>query len=252
MSLLCHPFVTVWLPFRAPKICSVSRAKMVTLLLLSAMAIYNAHVFWTIELRQRSIGANQTSSFCGAHKRSRFMREMFNYVNFISYSIIPFVCVLILNVCIIVKLIQSTPELIAQASTRTHAMVKHRRQLKVTYTLLILSLAFLLLTGPYTLHSLIVKDTREPKIQARNLLSKTVCFLLMYLNHSINFYLYCISGKKFRKELNKLLCVSCRHQIMVRRHSPTSRQPAQKARKHRQNELVLEQGTLRIMGVPYD
>ena len=40
---------------------------------------------------------------------------------------------------------------------------------------------------------------------SRYLLVKTVCFLLMYLNHAINFYLYCLTGKRFRRELAAML-----------------------------------------------
>jgi len=40
---------------------------------------------------------------------------------------------------------------------------------------------------------------------SRYLLVKTICFLLMYLNHAINFYLYCLTGKRFRKELAAML-----------------------------------------------
>ena len=40
---------------------------------------------------------------------------------------------------------------------------------------------------------------------SRYLLVKTVCFLLMYVNHAVNFYLYCLTGKRFRKELAAML-----------------------------------------------
>ena len=33
---------------------------------------------------------------------------------------------------------------------------------------------------------------------------KAVCFVLMYTNHAVNFYLYCITGRKFRWELKDL------------------------------------------------
>ena len=36
------------------------------------------------------------------------------------------------------------------------------------------------------------------------LVARSVCFLLMYTNHSINFYLYCLTGKKFRQELKEV------------------------------------------------
>ena len=40
---------------------------------------------------------------------------------------------------------------------------------------------------------------------SRYLLVKTICFLLMYVNHAINFYLYCLTGKRFRRELTAML-----------------------------------------------
>jgi len=40
---------------------------------------------------------------------------------------------------------------------------------------------------------------------SRYLLVKTICFLLMYVNHAINFYLYCLTGKRFRRELAAML-----------------------------------------------
>jgi len=54
--------------------------------------------------------------------------------------------------------------------------------------------------------------TSSPPVRidpSRYLLVKTVCFLLMYLNHAINFYLYCLTGKRFRKELAAMLNSGC-------------------------------------------
>lgn len=39
---------------------------------------------------------------------------------------------------------------------------------------------------------------------ARLILARTVSELLMYTNHSINFFLYCAAGEKFRRELAAL------------------------------------------------
>jgi len=40
---------------------------------------------------------------------------------------------------------------------------------------------------------------------SRYLLIKIICFLLMYTNHAVNFYLYCLTGRRFRKELASML-----------------------------------------------
>ena len=38
-------------------------------------------------------------------------------------------------------------------------------------------------------------------LAAKLILVRTVCELLMYVNHSINFFLYCATGQKFRRQL---------------------------------------------------
>ena len=58
----------------------------------------------------------------------------------------------------------------------------------------------------YTLSTPAVTTSPPASIDpSRYLLVKTICFLLMYLNHAINFYLYCLTGKRFRKELTAML-----------------------------------------------
>jgi len=63
------------------------------------------------------------------------------------------------------------------------------RQRRLTRMLLIVSFAWLLLSAPFALHSLaanFISDDHE-RFADRNLLAKIVCFLLVYINHAINF-----------------------------------------------------------------
>jgi len=46
---------------------------------------------------------------------------------------------------------------------------------------------------------------------AKLILVRTVCELLMYVNHSINFFLYCATGQKFRRQLCALWRSPQRH-----------------------------------------
>ena len=43
-------------------------------------------------------------------------------------------------------------------------------------------------------------------VLSKFILIRTITELLMYLNHSMNFFLYCATGKKFRQQLFLLLC----------------------------------------------
>jgi len=64
----------------------------------------------------------------------------------------------------------------------------------------------------------------------------TIWFLLMHVNHAINFYLYCITGSLFRQEL----CALFGRQTSVRSHHsnftrPPSKRGAGTAAVRRQN-----------------
>ena len=76
----------------------------------------------------------------------------------------------------------------------------------ITVMLITVSLAFVLLTSPLflfrTYFNFVSKDTAY--IQAVYHLGHHICHKLWYTNNAINFYLYCLTGRKFRQDLNML------------------------------------------------
>jgi len=63
------------------------------------------------------------------------------------------------------------------------------------------SLCWLLLTAPLNLHTMLALKKIRASSNDVHLLLKTICFCLLYVNHSINLLLYCFTGRKFRLEL---------------------------------------------------
>ena len=76
----------------------------------------------------------------------------------------------------------------------------HRR---LAPMLLGVSFCWLLLTTPQTLYGLAAPAPASLEEAGRQYLIKTLCFLLMYLNHALNFFLYCLTGQRFRQELRR-------------------------------------------------
>jgi len=72
--------------------------------LAAAVAVYNIHVFWTMSLHR-----DGTSLTCDAYDDNYFMIHVFEYLKLVSYCLVPFVIVIILNLCIIVRLRQASP-----------------------------------------------------------------------------------------------------------------------------------------------
>lgn len=80
---------------------------------------------------------------------------------------------------------------------------------------LTISFTFLVTTLPLTVVSIaaaFVSRTAGPDAltASRFELARTIAELLMYANHAINFYLYCATGQKFRRQLIWTVCYSRR------------------------------------------
>ena len=212
-------FLSIWHPFFAASFCIIARARVITLLLVCILIVYNIHIFWTFELLTR----NNTQQMCTIDKHNPF-HYIYDYLKAITYCLFPSTIVLILNSCIIYKVMQRKKDV--EGSTHCNIpqpMESHRvtrRKNHVTTMLLVISFVWLALTTPYGIFS--VSRTQMSEVMDPSVLrfSVTICFLLFYLNHSVNFYLYCLTGQKIRKEFVELfLCIFRCSKVHRRRKS---------------------------------
>jgi len=86
--------------------------------------------------------------------------------------------------------------------------------------LLTISFAFLLTTLPMSVVNITAtfwNAYREDYQRvARFKLARTITELLMYANHSMNFFLYCATGQKFRHQLVWMVCYAKRTYFVKR------------------------------------
>ena len=81
---------------------------------------------------------------------------------------------------------------------------KECSQQRLTLTLLTLSFCWLFFSFPYSLID------SEVRLFNKETNSRLICYFLMYINHAINFYLYCFLRQKFRNELKRCFAGFCR------------------------------------------
>jgi len=67
--------------------------------------------------------------------------------------------------------------------------------------LLSVSFCWLVLSAPLNIHTMLALNEITASTFDVHVLLKTICFCLLYVNHSINLLLYCFTGQKFRLEL---------------------------------------------------
>ncbi len=234
VAMTTDRFVAVWLPLQAPIICAVRRARIITSIMFLIMCAYKMYLFWTLHLMIFSNGRKR----CAAYRSDYFMNKVYPILKLASYSIIPFCLVLILNLSITYKLCQNRTAIRRACESPAHHKVAQHR---MTVMLLTVSFVWLLLTFPFTLRSLLEGKASTNHDRARLFLSKTICFLLMYLNHSVNFLLYCLTGKKFRSELTDLLCWRC---ITPKPYQPSSQ--------NRTSSIRISKRALKRTNSPWD
>ena len=154
----------------------------------------NSHMLYGWALVEKS-----NVTICGFVDRS-FMNFYYNYwskIHFCLYFILP-ACVLIIgNSATVIKLLRSSRSLM---SGSTHLIKRRTRQ--VFLITLLISIAFLILVTPLPLMFFIAPIYT-------NGLIKTIFSLTLYMNHTINFFLYVMSGSRFREDLRKSIGRLC-------------------------------------------
>ena len=129
-----------------------------------------------------------------------FMQKIWTWIDFAFFSFIPFGILVIANAGIILRIAHSN-------YVRKHNMKQSSGGVKMTSMtaiLLTVSLIFLLTTAPISIYLLIQENVKQSPTQEEAALTSlwwAIVVNVNYINHSCNFFLYCISGPRFRREL---------------------------------------------------
>ncbi|CAG5118433.1 unnamed protein product [Candidula unifasciata] len=241
IAVTVERYIVVCFPFQASSMCNVSRARKVIVGLFLLMLVLNVHFLWTAEIIEEH---EQIMCRGGEHFR-QLVEEIWPWVDTLIYSFLPFLTITILNVFIIREVAgahsnrarlaasESETSCIPPGGTNASGGPAARRGntcegTRLTALLLTVSFTFLLLTLPNNIALIVSRfwnqkyDKKEDQMtfQERKLavhgmakfkLLMTIAELLMYTNHSINFFLYCATGNKFRQQVLDLLRCLRRH-----------------------------------------
>ncbi|XP_052788786.1 probable G-protein coupled receptor 139 [Mya arenaria] len=221
IAVTIERFIAVKFPLRAPRICNVYRARVVILAIVVATCLLNMHIIWTVELQTKDHNGTLTSE-CEASQLHRVLvMEVWPWVDAAVYSLFPFVIISILNVLIVRCVLSARKQRshMQNLGGTTKFLAVNKQQggkrpnessKKLTCMLLAVSFTFLITTLPMNILLLVRAFTEEKnkdlnsheykKQFAQMTLARTIVELLMYVNHSVNFFLYCATGRKFRRE----------------------------------------------------
>ena len=189
------------------------------LLLCCMMIALNLHFFWTTHIRETS----QQCSYADGYQT--LIEQVWPWVDTALYSFLPFIVIMFLNIRIILRVLEARRRrrtLSQPPDSGTTSPTCSRRSggssegsSRLTVMLLCISFTFLAMTLPVNIMLIVIRFRNASGISvdsaAKFQLARTITELLMYLNHSSNFFLYCATGHKFRRQICLLLCRRWRH-----------------------------------------
>lgn len=193
-------FIAVCFPFTQQSLRKAVYAKIASLVTFIVAIVKNMHVFWTRGPVYTESG--DVIKVCGRPEPyTHFEVYVRPWIAFVLVGVVPVVLLSVFNVFIIRFLIKEMRKVRATGK-------KHQPDFTQTICMCVaVSLAFLVFITP-SLILYIGKPYWSHTDNATNHVydvSKAVGNQLSYVNHAINFLLYCITAKKFREEAIKLI-----------------------------------------------
>ena len=183
-------FVALYFPLQAKRICNIKIAKWVSFVTACTFIIVEFYLLIVMKAGTNKFGFKECTA-------TPFSLTMVYYLDFVFYSLGPFFIMCIFNSAIIYKLIMiKCKDRFKDNHSVNQSLSKSA--MKGATMLVAVSLTFVILTLPVCLvYTGVISSTN---------VSLTVSLMMSTLNHSVNGFLYCIFGSRFRKELLRLVC----------------------------------------------
>ena len=148
-----------------------------------------------IRINETNFTETDTRSTCSVID-TFYSSHVWPWIDFCIYCAFPVLTISICNIAIILRLV------IKKLMSSSHQY----KSLQIT--LLAIPVVYLMCTLPITLFGFNLFKSVMTKMISGNITYYQLALIFYYINHAINFYLYCLGGKTFRKELRSLLCKS--------------------------------------------
>ncbi len=131
-----------------------------------------------------------------------FFVNIFTWIDASAQVILPFIIMVICNVNIIYKV------LLTKSKTNGKNSKRLRKIKGMCIMIISVSIIFFVLEMPVLIFLCVMQGKFENTLTIDMLW--TIVNLMMYTNHVINFFSYCMTGTKFRRELLYLICIDLR------------------------------------------
>ena len=206
LAMTIDKYIAIKWPHRAAAYSTPKRAKVIICAILTFVIIYNMpHFFITRVIEGK----------CYGYSAKTILTKIHSWLSFALNAVIPFTLLIHMNY-VIVKTVRKSRKMFRDNvgtvgnETRQKTMKSAENQL-TTMLFLVTTLFLFLLLPTYIrfIYATFVRSDTASKF-ATSMLIFEISYKLYVTNSGINFFLYCVSGKKFRNDVKEIFCCICR------------------------------------------
>ena len=201
--------VCVLWPHRANVLCTVRKSKVIVVSMVLFITAIHVHILYGFSIVYRT----HNRKCYVIIEYDYFFSGIWSWVDMLIFSLLPWLCLAIGNSLLVWKLKVSIREAEVSLGSDQADKINGRKKkaTSITVTLVAVSTAFLILTFPMSFLQILnfVKwlngtlYTTQRTVPLYYILQ--ISYPLWYANSCINFYLYCLTGAKFRREAKQIL-----------------------------------------------
>ncbi len=187
--------IAITIPHKAKSICTPKRAKLLSFLMFMILFVLNVPQFMFTSL---IAGTKQ----CARYVVTAWYVTAYSYLYILLFPIVPVVLLFVMNT-VIIRTVWKRRQLHSNTSERSNSS-----ESQLTAMLVLVSLVFVVFLLPFETRAIyyyLAGKPATPEQYAVYFFLFHVTAALYLLNHCINFFLYLISGSKFRNDIRTLL-----------------------------------------------
>ena len=203
LAMTFDRFYGIIRPHKASLFNTVKRAKITCICIILLGILYNIpHIFFTLDVENSCVPYGKAIEFTYG--------QLYYWLSFVVNYSFPFVALLVMN-SFIIHTIRNRKNLVAGQTGQQ----QKSSETQIFIILLLVTFSFLLLTTPaymLFLFNMIIDFNQSPRYQSGFQLFYSISEKTWYTNNAINFFLYIMSGTKFRKDFLQLFGGCCKNQ----------------------------------------
>ena len=192
----------ITLPHKSLSFCTPKRARLMLLITFITMVIFNSPHFYLTKF---------VVSDCSGYAVKGKLVTMYLYLSFVVTSVVPFLSLVIMNF-IIIRAVKKRRQLRRQNTDSNNTDFKKGKQVENQLTIMcvVIAATFVTLFLPSYARFIayqVIAPTSSPKTFAGFYFFVHISFRLYAANYGLHFFLYLLSGTKFRNDLRRLFAI---------------------------------------------